>query len=446
MSELHGEIRVEAVMAREPPRHIRVHPICPVDEGRHKRASSLGTHGEPEHGYGAKDNLYSRTLSWLKNLKPWTKHSSPDVTRCDADSPCYNGTSYHGIRSSRLDKNLAQHLRHCSLDYNEETGARLSRYSLGRSSSFRSRYNQTRYSASFCPDRDSVDAYCGNTAYQPRYATSAASSCTGHSVVQNRVRPRTGSPLDNHRTSAATDNVGSSQVKFNHYDPLPQHQQMQQNTAAREQTCPADSGQLKQVCTCCQFHGLQGMTRSLTRNDFKIGDLQEDKTYCCSHQHPENQSTDQTKQTVSQAPTSGLTVTRILREKLFGRAKSSIILGLEQDDAQKQQHSSTSGSTSSTDLGGKSGSSLVKLRHNKYKPVSSDHKYVINREDKMCRPRSCATLPHDAKLGELPHAGFCTLHSAGACLWLCAHGCLSQHAAHVQARSCVFDVGSLAVC
>lgn len=235
-------------------------------------------------------------------------------------------------------------------------------------------------------------------------------------------------------------------MKFNHYDPLPQHQQMQQNTAAREQTCPADSGQLKQVCTCCQFHGLQGMTRSLTRNDFKIGDLQEDKTYCCSHQHLENQSTDQTKQTVSQAPTSGLTVTRILREKLFGRAKSSIILGLEQDDAQKQQHSSTSGSTSSTDLGGKSGSSLVKLRHKKYKPVSSDHKYVINREDKMCRPRSCATLPHDAKLGELPHAGFCTLHSAGACLWLCAHGCLSQHAAHVQSRSCVFDVGSLAVC
>ncbi|XP_025106180.1 cyclin-dependent kinase 16-like isoform X1 [Pomacea canaliculata] len=121
--------------------------------------------------------------------------------------------------------------------------------------------------------------------------------------------------------------------------------------------------------------------------------------------------------------TLGSTVTRILRARLFGRAKSSISLHLDhpQDGSDpvvtgnaSHSHrggvgggggaqvparvSATSGSTSALNLSGDYSVSAVKLRPKKGQG-DSKHVYVVTRDTKPWRPRSCATLPRDTKLG-----------------------------------------------
>lgn len=125
--------------------------------------------------------------------------------------------------------------------------------------------------------------------------------------------------------------------------------------------------------------------------------------------------------------TLGSTVTRILRARLFGRAKSSISLHLDhpQDGSDpvvtgnaSHSHrggvggggaqvparvSATSGSTSALNLSGDYSVSAVKLRPKKGQG-DSKHVYVVTRDTKPWRPRSCATLPRDTKLGKTPLA------------------------------------------
>ncbi|KAL8559188.1 hypothetical protein ACOMHN_048435 [Nucella lapillus] len=117
----------------------------------------------------------------------------------------------------------------------------------------------------------------------------------------------------------------------------------------------------------------------------------------------------------------GSTVTRILRARLFGRAKSSISLHLEKASepsaAQKkkltQSHdplpvvvhprpSSSVSALSALNLGTDYNISAVKLRPKKGQGGDSKHVYVVNKDTKPSRPRSCATLPRDAKLGKSP--------------------------------------------
>ncbi|XP_012935400.1 cyclin-dependent kinase 18 [Aplysia californica] len=373
------------------------------------------------------------------------------------------------MKSSKSDRNLAGHLRNLSVDAGDAAvGAKLSRHRPG-SLSFRERHHPPgRYSTSLCPDTDYSHAldtvqHCYQHRYQP---PSSSSSSHGlhhthggipsqhhhhqqqhqqhqqqqqyhqqlHQMAANveyRGRPRGDSAVSGDRTSYIPDYSVTSHGTY------PQAQQQ----LSHSQTAPgvsATRGGEPQPAVDTRTHATNGHQLRIPTSASHDGISSSDfyGFYYPHHFPPHNQhqhqlqhlpppqqhsssqpQLDQDQQEQQQlsnsaqaAAVSGSTVTRILREKLFGRAKSSINLNTDQE---KQHHASSfsqghppaarggvTGSVSSHCVGApESATAAVKLRTKKSKPLTSEHVYVVNREQKMSRPRSCATLPHDAKLG-----------------------------------------------
>ncbi|KAK3800628.1 hypothetical protein RRG08_003035 [Elysia crispata] len=539
-----SNVRLEAVVAAHESgagRHRHVHlepmrPVAPHDEnetdqrvGRKgnkppptaprpklSRASSLGRHqsrdGETSFaGYRPKDNLYNKTISWLKNLKPWNKHgntgaatshnsiSSTAVTNGDSgnnhskDSLYFinSGTGsmsnlnhhhhyqphhYHqnyrksgSLKGGRLsssisDRNLSLHIpRHdddatCAgleVDQVLDPGVAVHYPHMYKSGSLRNRsHSQNRYSTSFCPDRDySADPYIDSSAqnlrdysdpydaYDVRYGYLNSQSChgalpggpqeyktAGGQDYRSRLRPG----------RASQENL-YVQAHFSHHDPLPHHHyQSPYQHYLNHQPAHSSNGHH-------DHHHHNAADRS--NGDRPAHHYHQNQQQHHAHHHHLNhnhnqQQSQQQKQKGSAgregsseelsipqaaAVVSGNNVTRILRQKLFGRAKSSVNLNTE-PGRQQGRHGGGGGAGPSSHLArGMSGShsahsvgaavslssggseAVVKLRAKKSKGLmsSSEHVYVVNREEKMLRPRSCATIPQDGKLGEWTHPVFC---------------------------------------
>lgn len=415
-----------SVVAGEPHRHFHLQSLATMEEGlpeKHSRASSLGRHvGRESLQPHVKDNIYNKTLTWLRNLKPWTKHGSPITANGDKDSLNYNNSAPgRNIRSSKSDRNLAYHLKNCSID-NEDLAARLARSSSGYSSSIKSQRVQNNFQGSLHSDLKYSERHIENTEYQPRY-TSIVSSTSGHSLYRdNGFRPRESSFVDIYRNSKTSYEILYPQNYFHHHEPITHHnhtsqqyhdnhRQCQQHHRCSHQsvTARADKSQGADgyLIRSQSSNGLHSTISYLPRDSFPTRDNH--KSQDC-HNQPKNHfesSEDNTQPpmttTQAAAAVSGSTVTRILREKLFGRAKSSISVNLDHGAKQEQQQQPAGrgiSSSSSAHLVGAGESAAVKLRSKKCKPSSSDHVYVVNKEEKMARPRSCATLPHYVKLGK----------------------------------------------
>lgn len=383
---MQAETRVDPFMARRPVGQ----PARPVEMG-HKQghsarcldtSSKYGRAMAPvandvSHGYRVKDTIYTKTLSWLKNLKPWTKSShSSSYNDKDGASFTSHPEQRRSMKVSKSERNLSTHIENLLAQNSIEDVEP----KYARQSSLRNRISHNRYSASFCPDMDYVDpasgAYHGDTSY-PSYAAYAMdyNSSISHDY---RSRYRGGSFKDRTRSQKKSPETIVNPAHFYHHEP--QYHQTQLSKPAAKMS-----------------------TRSQSSNGLDVRVSREPLGEANDQEEPPMTTTQ------AAAAVSGSTVTRILREKLFGRAKSSISL----DEESQQPSRCMSSSFHATQAGG----GLVKLRPKKCKP--SDHVYVVNREDKMMRPRSCATLPHDAKLGESMHGrlGFLSLACSQACLY-----------------------------
>ncbi|RUS77113.1 hypothetical protein EGW08_015129 [Elysia chlorotica] len=538
-------VRLESVVAaHEPGRHRHVHlepmrPPAPYDEnepdqrvGRKgnkppptaprpklSRASSLGRHqardGETTFaGYRPKDNLYNKTISWLKNLKPWNKHgttgtaghnsiSSSAVTNGDGgnhhskDSLYFinSGTGsmsnlnhhhhYHqqnyrksgSLKAGRLsssisDRNLSLHIpRHdddattagIEADPALDPGVAVHYPHMHKSGSLRSRsHSQNRYSTSFCPDRDyTADPYIESSshnlrdysdpydAYDVRYGYLNSQSCHGALPGGPQEYKMAGvqdykQPSQDYRSRVRSGRASQEnlyiQSHFSHHDPLPHnHYQPQYQHYLNHQPSHSSNGHHH------HHHHQNSSATDRSNGDRPAHQHQHHHHYHQQQQHyaqhnyaHDQQQPQQQKQkhkgregsaeelSIPQAAAvvSGNNVTRILRQKLFGRAKSSVSLNSESARQQARlagpgggeggggggggaaRGMSTSHSAhsvgSAVALSAAGGpDAVVKLRAKKSKGLmsSSEHVYVVNREEKMLRPRSCATLPQDGKLG-----------------------------------------------
>ncbi|KAH9503749.1 Cyclin-dependent kinase 17 [Bulinus truncatus] len=419
MSELQGETRMDRYVSQASGRHIHLQAMRPLDDGmslRHSRAGSYcgDLSRESAPAYRAKDSIYNKTLSWLKNFKPWTK-SSHGIAHAEKDSAQVNNGDAGGgrMKMSKSDRNLSGHLR------NEENQCKYSR----KPSSMKNRYSASFSSTGHCyldiqnePEQyDEIDASHGRQGpqvggdshdgtYGSRYG---CHSQGGYLVGDYRGRYR-----------GATQEVISNPAQYHHHhqhhhhhpDSASHYQHSQQllhpnKSAAAARVADIHSGlEYPASSSNCgsrlqPSNGMHASRSYMSSRDFAAApDPHCDKAE--RNLHPDGQA-EAPPMTTTQAAAavSGSTVTRILREKLFGRAKSSISLNLESDSKnypyRTMATSSSLHSMGTNESGGVM--SIVKLRPKKCKP--SDNVYVVNREDKMSRPRSCATLPHDVKLG-----------------------------------------------
>ncbi|GFN90890.1 hypothetical protein PoB_001739600 [Plakobranchus ocellatus] len=466
------------------------------------RTASLGRHHSREFdptfaGYRPKDNLYNKTISWLKNLKPWTKHgnSSSGSNSHNNLTSATNGNSanhknslyfinsgtvstsnahhqphyhYKSGKSSRLsssisDRNLSSHILPHDDDaativldadtvLNAGTAVQNSRL---KSSSLHGRArSQNRFSTSFCPDRDyAVDPYIEANvhhsrdysnpydAYDHRYDFLNSQSCYGalpggpqeyrSAETQGYV---TGSQDYRSRPTsgrASQENL-YLQSHFSHHDPLPHHH-YQQQPHYYLQTDHSSNGQQQQH----HHHHQLGSDRDYGDQATHYYKYQPHHQHRHDQQPVQSQQAQQQQQTGRDASTEELTppqaaavvsgnnVTRILRQRLFGRAKSMNLESGQPSGRHQRQggggsyhsrgmssshssHSVGAGATPSSVFSNSgsavsvSSDAVVKLRTKKSKGLmsSSEHVYVVNREEKMLRPRSCAALSQDVKLGE----------------------------------------------
>uniref|UniRef100_A0A2C9JGH2 cyclin-dependent kinase n=1 Tax=Biomphalaria glabrata TaxID=6526 RepID=A0A2C9JGH2_BIOGL len=408
MSDIQGETRMDRFVSQGSGRHIHLQAMRPWDEGMSLRNSHGGSFGgdlsrETGSGYRVKDSIYNKTLSWLKNLKPWTK-SNHGLANPDKDSPnAHNGGSSSSRQEQRMkvsksDRNLAGNLRNEESKYSRKPSSAKNRYSASFSSSGHCyldlQNEQDVYNSSLnrlgCEKGDPLDGTYGS-----RYVChSQAAYLDGD--YRTRYRSATKVPHE----------VISNPAQYHHHhlhQNEPHYQPSQQllhsnKSAAAARAADLHSGLDYPAGSRLQpSNGLPNSRTYLSSRDFvTTTDTHYDQAD--RNQPPIGQAEPPPlTNTQAAAAVSGSTVTRILREKLFGRAKSSISLNLE-SDSKSQPYRAMATSSSLHSMGTtESGMSIVKMRPKKCKP--SDHVYVVNREDKMSRPRSCATLPHDVKLG-----------------------------------------------
>ncbi|GFR62028.1 hypothetical protein ElyMa_001861100 [Elysia marginata] len=472
------------------------------------RASSLGRHHTHDGdttfaGYRPKDNLYNKTISWLKNLKPWNKQGNTSAASHNSISSTaetngdgrnshnkdslyfinsgtgslsnlhnhhyYQPHNHHfyyrkssSLKGSRLassisDRNLSSHLpRHDDdatttgheADPVLDPSVAVHYPHVHKTGSVRTRpHSQNRYSTSFCPDLDHcVDPYMDSSgshfrdysdpydAYDSRCGYLNSQSCHGALPGGPQEYKTAGGQDYNYKQTsqdyrsrlrsgrASQENVNVP-AHFSHYDPLPHHhyQPTQHQHYVHHQPSHSSNGH--------HHHHYQNAS-DRTNGDRSVHhhhlyhqnqqQLHQHHHYNHDHHQPQQQkqktsagrqgSSEELSVPQAAAVVSGNNVTRILRQKLFGRAKSSV--NLHTDPGRHQARHGGGGAPAHLVRGMSSSHSahsvsstgqdnVVKLRAKKSKGLmsSSEHVYVVNREEKMLRPRSCAAIPQDGKLG-----------------------------------------------
>ncbi|CAG5130797.1 unnamed protein product [Candidula unifasciata] len=422
MNEVYEDRRMGSMRAGEPPRHLYKEAVDERIPAKPSRASSLGRHGgrDPLQPH-VKDNIYNKTLTWLRNFKPWTKHGSPVTANGDKDAMTYNNWAPgRNIRSSKSDRNLAYHLKHCSID-NEDLATRLGRHSSGYPSFIKSQHVQNSFHGSLHSGQKNSEHYIEGSTYHPR-DTSLVSNTSSQSLHRdNGYRSQESTFMDMYRNSKSSQEIVYPKSNFHHHEPVfhnRHHQRASQQYPENHYQCSQDyhcshksmktKGNKPQQDIdgfLVRSQSSNGLHSMISRDGLTARDHPKFQEYLSSMNHCDSlevQNQPSMTNTQAAAAVSGSTVTRILREKLFGRAKSSISITLENGTKlEKQQQLASRGITNSFSAhavgAGETGG--VKLRSKKCKTSSSDHCYVVNREEKMSRPRSCATLPHYVKLG-----------------------------------------------
>lgn len=399
---------MNAVVTHEPVRRAHLHTVCPIEESFSSKptfTSSPATQPDHEdiHICRTKDSIYNRTLSWLKNLKPFTKHTSPEAARHEDCSLCFSNTSSSYIRSSRSDRNLARHSGHRPLDQNDELD-------LERCWSH---HCHSRYSASLCLDRDYVAIYNQSMACQSQHKLFVSAESCSHSIAPDcQGRSQGPSAVDMYKASKSFQEIVYPQSQFLYSNPVPhqltqqqitvedhhQHSQLRPDPRVAERNSRLQSD-IDLFCTCSRsFNKPRRTITSSSRDGISRGDQIHHQL-----QHEHKQTSGENRETNTHGVpdiASGTFVSRVLRQKLFARGKNSLSLSSDHE-TRRQEHQQSASSYSAAMS--EAVTSAVKMRHKKGKHHSPDHMYVVNREDAMSRPRSCATLPHDVRLGELLH-------------------------------------------
>ena len=380
-----------------------------------------------------KNSIYNKTLSWLRNLRTSSNknrnnlQSDSDISTCQGDD---NGTN---AESKEKSKDTAR-------KYIREGGGSnpprsvsqdcISSHSMPAGPSEERHYYQPGASGKYrhsvigrvTPDKQEGDSPSTSKDYfklhYPRIKLaeppqdahqavvgppSSQESCPNEDFLRSSTsrgskRSQSSSTKVQHRHSVIGDvsyvqDYQQHQHYHNHHRHYPQY---------AEGPLPAPD----------QTHGFsrEQRTFSLSTQGIDNPGFSESSADASSSTGPSDTSEGASHRSL--ASSVGSTVTRILRARLFGRAKSSISLHLDRapdppsshlpldPHPHPQVHPRPSASVSALNLGTDYNISAVKLRPKKGQGGDSKHVYVVNKDTKPSRPRSCATLPRDAKLGK----------------------------------------------
>nr|KAG5711265.1 hypothetical protein BaRGS_005962 [Batillaria attramentaria] len=399
--------------------------------GGHKRSQSLGrdTSAPPSLH---KNSIYNKTISWLRNLRTTSSKNRTNNIQSDTaaatttTSSTTTTTSTKTGTSSTKDRTLRDTeskfvVRTGAVDPDQSFSQDVAGHSLSTSGHHHHQHHLTQDTRHYKSSGTSKyrHSVIGNVSQEPHYP--------GDASFSNRSEGGGGfEPQPSHGRKGSLETQSRTPHSIDHYprDTVEPHYQHSTKQFSREDIADThyntsasrySSGDVSGVC-----HGIDnpGFSES---ND-------KGPTDNASGEGGEGSSGGNGKRGPSSV---GSTVTRILKARLFGRAKSSISLHLERatpstrtckaptltssatlpslthlhPSAHHGPHPHEPGgasrhpmSASALNLGTDYAISAVKLRPKKGQ-CDNKHVYVVNKDTKPSRPRSCATLPRDAKLG-----------------------------------------------
>lgn len=424
--------------------------------GRGKRSQSLGrdtldTSAPPSLH---KNSIYNKTLSWLRNLRT-TSNKNRSNSHADSGSNTprdgESGTPSKDSckEESRTYKDPKRYSREGGEDPHRTVAAQesVSSHGLtGGSSQDRHYYHQPSGTSKYrhsvighvTQDQYPGDSYSANIDYfeqhYPRIKTvephvethqvavaGPSPSSQEQRVADDHLRSSTSRGSKPTSRHAANDNAQHRHSVIGDVSYIQDYQQHQHYHHAQRHLHPGHHHHLDGPPD--QAHGFSREQRTFSASTQGI----DNPGFSESSDHSAGPTPDAAESDGgshrSTASSVGSTVTRILRARLFGRAKSSISLHLEKgppppslskDLARPASHPKEllphahphphvhprpASSVSALNLGTDYNISAVKLRPKKGQ-CDSKHVYVVNKDTKPSRPRSCATLPRDAKLGK----------------------------------------------